>query len=98
MEDIDSKFDKAAQAVRDNEDKARAAKQEDMLDIYGCFKVASVGKCDTSRPGGLFNQKEKAKWDAWDKWSKMEEFADDQTKAKEKYCELVAAIVPESDW
>ena len=50
------------------------------------------------RPGGLFNKKEKAKWDAWDKWSKVEEVAEDQDKAKEKYCELVSAIVPESDW
>ena len=50
------------------------------------------------RPGGLFNKKEKAKWDAWDKWSKMDDLADDQDKAKEKYCELVANIVPESDW
>ena len=50
------------------------------------------------RPGGLFNQKEKAKWDAWDKWSKDEELVEDSNKAKEKYCELVANIIPEADW
>ena len=50
------------------------------------------------RPGGLFNKKEKAKWDAWDKWSKQDDLVADQSKAKEKYCELVSNIIPESDW
>ena len=49
MEDIDSKFDKAANAIRNNEAKAKAAKQDDMLDIYGCFKLASVGKINIAR-------------------------------------------------
>ena len=47
--DLNAKFEKAAQAIRDNEDKARAAKQDDMLDIYGCFKLASVGKVNIDR-------------------------------------------------
>ena len=49
MEDLDTKFNKAAEAVRNNEDKCRAAKQDDMLDIYGCFKLASVGKINIDR-------------------------------------------------
>ena len=49
MEDIQAKFDKAAQAIRDNESKAKAAKNEDMLDIYGCFKLASVGTINIDR-------------------------------------------------
>ncbi len=49
MEDIEARFTKAADAVRNNEDKARAAKQEDMLDIYGVYKLASVGKCNIDR-------------------------------------------------
>eukprot|EP00343_Euplotes_focardii_P001127 CAMPEP_0205799238 /NCGR_PEP_ID=MMETSP0205-20121125/433_1 /ASSEMBLY_ACC=CAM_ASM_000278 /TAXON_ID=36767 /ORGANISM="Euplotes focardii, Strain TN1" /LENGTH=99 /DNA_ID=CAMNT_0053060199 /DNA_START=15 /DNA_END=314 /DNA_ORIENTATION=+ len=96
--DLNTKFDKAAEAIRNNEAIAKAAKQEDMLDIYGCFKLASVGKCDKPRPGGLFNKKEKTKWDSWDKWSKVEDLAGDQDKAKEKYIELVSVIIPEADW
>ena len=49
MEDISTRFDKAAQAIRNNEDKARKESNETMLDIYGCFKIASCGKCDTKR-------------------------------------------------
>mgnify|MGYP006286213925 CR=1 FL=1 len=49
MEGGDDKFEKAAAAIRNNEDKAKAAKQEDMLDIYGCYKIATVGKCNTDR-------------------------------------------------
>ena len=49
MEDITARFEKAAEAIRKNEDKARAAKQDDMLDIYGCFKLASVGKVNIDR-------------------------------------------------
>ncbi|GMI79594.1 acyl-CoA-binding protein 6, ACYL-COA-BINDING PROTEIN [Hibiscus trionum] len=36
----------------------------DKLILYGLFKQATVGPVNTSRPG-LFNLKEKAKWDAW---------------------------------
>ena len=74
------------------------AGNEGMLDIYGCFKIATSGKNETKRPGGLFNQKEKAKWDAWTKWSEMEELVGDSEKAKEKYHELVCNIIPEEEW
>ena len=35
------------------------------LQLYGLFKQANVGDCNTSRPG-LLDPKGKAKWDAWD--------------------------------
>ena len=64
-----------------------------------CLEILSLATSNfLCRPGGLFNKKEKAKWDAWDKWTKVEELAEDQNKAKEKYCELVSNIIPESDW
>ena len=49
MEDLNAKFEKAAEAIRKNEDKARAAKQDDMLDVYGCYKLATVGKINIDR-------------------------------------------------
>ena len=50
------------------------------------------------RPTGIFNAKEKYKWDAWNKWSEVEDLVNDQDKAKEKYCELVNNIVAEEEW
>ncbi|VVA93249.1 unnamed protein product [Arabis nemorensis] len=37
---------------------------EDLLILYGLFKQAKFGPVNTSRPG-MFNMKERAKWDAW---------------------------------
>ena len=36
----------------------------DLLELYGLFKQATVGDCNTDRPG-MFDLKGKAKWDAW---------------------------------
>mmetsp|Transcript_19602 Transcript_19602/g.33642 ORF Transcript_19602/g.33642 Transcript_19602/m.33642 type:complete len:87 (-) Transcript_19602:720-980(-) len=36
----------------------------ELLELYGLFKQATVGDCDTDRPG-MFDMKGKAKWDAW---------------------------------
>ena len=49
MEDVSAKLDKAANAVKNNEKKMKDAKQEDVLDIYGCYKLATVGKCNIDR-------------------------------------------------
>lgn len=37
---------------------------EELLDLYGWFKQATVGDCNTDRPG-MFDLKGKAKWDNW---------------------------------
>lgn len=37
----------------------------DMLKLYSYFKQGTVGDCNTPKPNGVFNFKEKAKWDAW---------------------------------
>ena len=41
-----------------------ATTQADQLVLYGLFKQANVGDCDTARPG-MLDLKGKAKWDAW---------------------------------
>merc|ERR1739847_82830 len=43
----------------------KGTSQADQLILYGLFKQANVGDCNTSRPG-LLDPKGKAKWDAWD--------------------------------
>ena len=36
------------------------------LSLYGCYKQATIGNCNTKRPG-IFDQIGRAKWDAWEK-------------------------------
>ena len=36
------------------------------LSLYGCYKQATVGNCNTKRPG-IFDQIGRAKWAAWEK-------------------------------
>ena len=43
--------------------KAKPSDQE-LLDLYGLYKQASVGDVNTERPGFL-DMKGKYKWDAW---------------------------------
>ncbi|KAL5263207.1 hypothetical protein ACHWQZ_G008553 [Mnemiopsis leidyi] len=38
---------------------------QEKLEVYALFKQATVGDCNTARPGMLDFQG-KAKWDAWD--------------------------------
>ncbi|KAJ7539604.1 hypothetical protein O6H91_11G101300 [Diphasiastrum complanatum] len=40
-------------------------KDEDKLILYALYKQATIGDVNTTRPGGLFDLKGKAKWDAW---------------------------------
>uniref|UniRef100_A0A1A9VD88 ACB domain-containing protein n=1 Tax=Glossina austeni TaxID=7395 RepID=A0A1A9VD88_GLOAU len=38
----------------------------DLLELYGLYKQATVGDCNTDKPGFL-DFKGKAKWEAWNK-------------------------------
>lgn len=44
---------------------------EELLTIYGLYKQATVGDCDTKEPRGMLNLKEKAKWSYWNKLKNM---------------------------
>ncbi|MBA0771280.1 hypothetical protein Gotri_019764, partial [Gossypium trilobum] len=58
---------------------------DDKLILYGLFKQATVGPVNTRRPG-MFNMKEKYKWDAWkavEGKSKEEAMNDYITKVKQ---------------
>ncbi|KAI5062074.1 hypothetical protein GOP47_0022613 [Adiantum capillus-veneris] len=54
-------FDKAS---KDAIKLPESTSDEDKLILYGLFKQATTGDCNTSRPG-LLDLKGKAKWDAW---------------------------------
>ncbi|KAA8498726.1 Acyl-CoA-binding protein [Porphyridium purpureum] len=72
LEDV---FKEAADKIKE----VSGVSNDDMLFLYGHFKQATVGDCTTERPGGLFNQKEKMKWDAWNERKGMAK--DDAMKA-----------------
>lgn len=39
----------------------------DLLLLYGLYKQVIIGDCNISKPNGLFNIKDKKKWEAWNK-------------------------------
>lgn len=59
-----SNSDQFIKAVEDVKQLSVKPTDEELLDLYRYFKQASVGDCNTTRPG-MFDLKGKYKWDAW---------------------------------
>jgi len=80
-------FTKAAEDVKKL---TKSPDNNELLVLYGLFKQATVGDCNTSRPG-MLDLKGKAKWDAWDGRKGMstddaeKEYMVEVDKAIEKY-------------
>ena len=55
----------ARMSSEDIKDQVAALSNDDKLAFYGLFKQATVGDCNTDRPG-MFDPKGRAKWDAWE--------------------------------
>ncbi|XP_076683828.1 acyl-CoA binding protein 1 [Andrena cerasifolii] len=81
---LDERFNKAAEEVKELSSQPSDA---DLLDLYSLFKQATVGDCNTSRPG-MLDFKGKAKWDAWDRKKGMS-----QDTAKQQYIQKVEELV-----
>ncbi|XP_030383733.1 acyl-CoA-binding protein homolog [Scaptodrosophila lebanonensis] len=62
----------------------------DLLELYSLFKQATVGDCNTDKPGFL-DFKGKAKWEAWNSRKGMTN-ADAQTAYIAKVKSLIAAV------
>ncbi|EIE75414.1 hypothetical protein G6F46_001503 [Rhizopus delemar] len=58
---------------------------DELLELYGLFKQATVGDNETSKP--TFDIKGRYKWDAWTKLKGMS-----QEEAEQKYIELVEKL------
>ncbi|CAK9818229.1 Putative acyl-CoA-binding protein [Anthophora quadrimaculata] len=81
---LDEKFNKAAEDVK----KLSAQPAEaDLLELYGLYKQAIIGDCNTLRPG-MLDFKGKAKWDSWDRRKGMS-----QDTAKEQYIQKVEELI-----
>ena len=51
-------------AAADIKDLTVRPTDEELLELYGLYKQAFVGDCNTARPG-MFDLKGKYKWDKW---------------------------------
>jgi len=60
---------------------------EEMLKLYSLYKQATVGDCNTARPG-MLDFTGKAKWDAWDARKGMS-----QDAAKEEYVKVAQELI-----
>lgn len=76
-------FEKAAEEAKSLPDKTT---NDDKLILYGLYKQATVGDCNTSKPG-MFDPKGKAKWEAWNKQKGKE-----QSTAQEEYIMKVSEL------
>ncbi|XP_076460271.1 acyl-CoA-binding protein-like isoform X3 [Babylonia areolata] len=83
MGDTNQNFEKSAEEAKNLPKKPT---DEEMLTLYGLFKQATVGDCNTARPG-MLDLKGKAKWDAWDKRKGMS-----QDDAKTQYIKEVEQL------
>lgn len=81
---LQEQFDKAAADVKNLKE---TPKDDQLLELYALFKQATVGDCNTERPG-LLDFKGKAKWDAWD-----HKKGTDQEKAKQDYVNNVQGLI-----
>ncbi|XP_067932625.1 acyl-CoA-binding protein-like [Watersipora subatra] len=59
---MSEEFLKAAEDVKNLNAKPTDA---ELLELYSLYKQATVGDCNTARPG-MLDFSGKAKWDAWD--------------------------------
>lgn len=60
---------------------------EELLALYALYKQATVGDCNTARPG-MLDLKGKAKWDAWNAKKGV-----DKDQAKKEYAEYAEKMV-----
>ncbi|KAK0174622.1 hypothetical protein PV327_010378 [Microctonus hyperodae] len=81
---LDERFEKAAAEVKEL---VSSPSDADLLELYALYKQATVGDCNTTRPG-MLDFKGKAKWDAWDGKKGLS-----QDEAKEKYVAQVTKLI-----
>ena len=59
---------------------------ESLLELYGLYKQATVGNCNTSKPM-FWDQKGSSKWDAWQKCHGL-----GQETAMDRYVNIVNGL------
>ncbi|KAG9508880.1 Acyl-CoA-binding protein [Fragariocoptes setiger] len=87
-DELTEQFNKAAEDIKNL--KARPT-DEELLEMYALFKQATVGDCNTPKPG-MFALKEKAKWEMWNRKKGMS-----QQEAKSAYISRAKTLVDTYD-
>lgn len=82
------KFNKACDYLQHLVNQLEASK---LLEFYGLYKQATVGPCNTSKPG-IFSMNARAKWNAWNDLGTM-----DKECAMQSYISKLNEIEPEWD-
>ncbi|TPX34036.1 hypothetical protein SmJEL517_g03189 [Synchytrium microbalum] len=83
--ELEETFQRAAEAVKS----VKNLPNSKLLDLYGLYKLATVGACNVSRPG-MLDFAGRAKWDAWNSLGDL-----GRHEAMQQYIELVESI---SSW
>ena len=60
-EDFEIAFENACNYVQNN---TNLLKEEQILKLYGLYKLSTVGKCNTEKPG-MFQWKRRQMWQSW---------------------------------
>ena len=81
---MSAEFTKAADDIKKLTERPS---NEELLDLYGFFKQATVGDVNTDRPG-MFDLKGKAKWDNWNSRKGLT-----KEEAEQKYIELAKSLL-----
>ena len=83
---MSAEFTKAAEDVKKLTERPT---DQELLDLYGYFKQATVGDINTDRPGMFsLDLKGKAKWDNWNSRKGLS-----KEDAEKKYVELVKTLM-----
>lgn len=86
-DELENSFTLAANYIQNHHNQFN---KDDLLKFYGFYKQATVGKCNTSRPG-MFNFQDKAKWDSWNTLGDLS-----KEEAQKSYINHLDTISP--DW
>lgn len=77
-------FEEKAKAVNELPSKPDT---DELLKLYGLYKQATVGDNNKEKPG-LFNMKDRYKWDAWEELK-----GTSQQDAEQQYIEFVDSLI-----
>ncbi|KAK3540275.1 hypothetical protein QTP70_029394, partial [Hemibagrus guttatus] len=84
--ELEREFESAAERVREL---VQTASREELLYLYARYKQATVGKCNTSKPG-FFDFEGQRKWTAWKQLGDMS-----KEQAMQEYITSVQTLDPE---
>ena len=84
---MSAEFEAAKKKVEEQVEEMKKLSNDKQLEVYSLFKQATVGDCNTARPG-MLDMKGKAKWDAWDARKGMS-----KEDAEKAYAELIGEIL-----